>query len=1083
MATANREKITNLSSELDQTIVIDSSASDESSGALVSAQPPCRPIENLRDSSLAQHSPEHRMVNRCDLSRNVPCNKKASMAVSNKTGEKITNLVSQLESNTAIDSPIAKAFGEIPGSLEIDPYVGYKVSVRCDSLSSQYLALGSPESLSFNGKQFALGLQHEGRSLEDAPVYPDVESSPSTTARATNCNNKDNSTSSSPSNKRSRRDIIIINDSDESPKKQKSSSSPRKPNSLDPSFSSQSYLIKLLCHRFRHHRSSTDLTATIKNKIIGGDAKKKQQDFTDMPWYANSDGLASCICHLEPKDLGTLFIYIIKHSHLITVIINIFIYLANTSTSAIDLEATKGTHFLHDRFSYKSLNELLHFKDETKFQDQVVMCIDQQGTYNKSPSRPILDPFLVDRMVFFKRNSIGGQIYRLKRLQASLHFSTSVEVAEEISFRVHHIVGGHKSIPKTLSIDHSRNCNFSSNDIFIHNKDTPDVHPLSPANEDDSSHESDGSISEDSDLFNHSDGEDGNYTSINQAIPKKKKKIEIPDSNKPLEGTRKHLHSALKMGLLNHIEFSEKKRGATKSSPVLSFGYTQTNANLYRECRKTDTFSAGPGFTKITCDLPQEIKNELAIAMDIALRCVPDKYMEYDVSQTGSERNDHRKDLNIALGVRYDHQGKPDRVEIMCEAFTIIIPLSLSAHRDVLNDSSKCMDSVIQINHSFSINDDTIPMPDDLRKWMKENGVDDMFPVSIIMYSRKVVGTICKKIYATKCLETEPPKMIGLDKHINNLCKKLNLSVSESKANVRRCFMILYRCINTAYFDTSSQRSIINTIERNGIINPGSLQAAIQSFEMKQDWLYLLMKKNEYEHLLAKNLPPKLISSLKIAKEKIMNENFEDPNRPGYANENGQRVGMFLNRGASLGELRMKSLHRRRDNDRSVKARRKRSTVTFALIQNYTLKTLYYDFATQFKPSKALHVHMMEDSYKVGEWEGEGSVNPRDDHLDFARGKTFMFDRIRLCTDYAKNKPLLQDDELAEDDPDLPCDNPYRSNKKYFMWREFAFGAASVETERVIPSPVETFNGPYYTLPSGWDKMVRIILHINYSFQ
>ena len=252
------------------------------------------------------------------------------------------------------------------------------------------------------------------------------------------------------------------------------------------------------------------------------------------------------------------------------------------SSIAIDFEASKSLHFCHDEFSDMSLHELLHFKDGTKFQDQVVMCIDQQGNYNKAPSRPILDPFLVDRMVYFRRNSSRGQIYRLKRLQASLHFSTSEQVAEEISFRVHNIVGGHKSIPDTLSIHHSLNCNFASNDIFVHNKDSEDTFPKAHDDAKKPEINSDiiDTVSVDSDLFSSRSDEDSDIDqkekevitpgnsiarpippriSITGPIPKKKTGSSDPLPSQPLKETRRHLLKALQLGLLEHMEFSEKK--------------------------------------------------------------------------------------------------------------------------------------------------------------------------------------------------------------------------------------------------------------------------------------------------------------------------------------------------------------------------------------------------------------------------------------------------------------------------------------------------------------------------------------------
>ena len=255
----------------------------------------------------------------------------------------------------------------------------------------------------------------------------------------------------------------------------------------------------------------------------------------------------------------------------------------------------------------------------------------------------------------------------------------------------------------------------------------------------------------------------------------------------------------------------------------MSFGYTQTNANIYCQNRVTDTGATGPGLTNISCDLPQTIKDELVKAMDAAIRCSPKQYMEYDIDQIDPVRSRYRKSLNVAMGVEYDKNGKPLSCEIKCEAFTIIIPLVLSAHRDVMNDNNKYADSVIQINHTFSISDDNIPMSEKLKDWMRSCGVNNVFPVSIIMYSRKVIANISSKIDATEQLPISPPIIL----HTRST-KKEDIILRGTK--------VLFKAINIAFFDTDSQRSIINSTERNGIINPDSLRAAIVTFEMKQDY-------------------------------------------------------------------------------------------------------------------------------------------------------------------------------------------------------------------------------------------------------
>ena len=77
-------------------------------------------------------------------------------------------------------------------------------------------------------------------------------------------------------------------------------------------------------------------------------------------------------------------------------------------------------------------------------------------------------------LIYFKRNPKCGQIYRLKGLQASLHFSKSVPVAEEIDFRIRYFLGNHRFIPKTLlAVKCDQNITVEERGLFIHNLDDP----------------------------------------------------------------------------------------------------------------------------------------------------------------------------------------------------------------------------------------------------------------------------------------------------------------------------------------------------------------------------------------------------------------------------------------------------------------------------------------------------------------------------------------------------------------------------------------------------------------------------------
>ena len=143
-------------------------------------------------------------------------------------------------------------------------------------------------------------------------------------------------------------------------------------------------------------------------------------------------------------------------------------------------------------------------------------------------------------------------------------------------------------------------------------------------------------------------------------------------------------------------------------------------------------------------------------------------------------------------------------------------------------------------------------MSEDLIKWLKDNGVKDLFPVSIILYSRKVVAHVSKKIDKTRAFATKPqlPQPFH-NKNISIYCDDHGLNQNDLKQSlVKEGFGVLCECINIAFFDTVSMWSTVNTLERNKVINPLSLKQTIQSFKLKQEYLYNLVKHNEYENLI-----------------------------------------------------------------------------------------------------------------------------------------------------------------------------------------------------------------------------------------
>jgi len=113
------------------------------------------------------------------------------------------------------------------------------------------------------------------------------------------------------------------------------------------------------------------------------------------------------------------------------------------------------------------------------------------------------------------------------------------------------------------------------------------------------------------------------------------------------------------------------------------------------------------------------------------------------------------KDLKASFG------GKNSNVMYFrAEGITIIIPLCIGWHRgDVLNCLKQMFKSVISVNVSVPINDDTMPDGRDclFNEWLKLNGCTQSFPCSVILYGRARVGNHCHNMARTKDLAMVDP--------------------------------------------------------------------------------------------------------------------------------------------------------------------------------------------------------------------------------------------------------------------------------------------------------------------------------------
>ena len=288
----------------------------------------------------------------------------------------------------------------------------------------------------------------------------------------------------------------------------------------------------------------------------------------------------------------------------------------------------------------------------------------------------------------------------------------------------------------------------------------------------------------------------------------------------------KLLETAYDEGLLDHIQFVEKLCGGEASSPVMQFGWTQTDCNQYSDNRIINSLgSIGPFICSSDCNnLSVKCKSALIECIDTALRSCR---KAHETFYTGYDetRGDYRECFNVSLDIKYRRQRNknnkkkkskkiPSEVRITCEAFTIIIPLVLSPHRDVMNDGDTRMNSVVQVNARIPLNEKTVKSQS-LRNYISANSTDpDFFPCSIILYSRDVCQKTAEKIRkmddfsAIKSISRSNPK------------RKKDVIVTDVGP--------LRMCIGKAVMDTSSFRNPLTIWERDHHLGQKAQAAMVQ---------------------------------------------------------------------------------------------------------------------------------------------------------------------------------------------------------------------------------------------------------------
>ena len=186
--------------------------------------------------------------------------------------------------------------------------------------------------------------------------------------------------------------------------------------------------------------------------------------------------------------------------------------------------------------------------------------------------------------------------------------------------------------------------------------------------------------------------------------------------------------------------------------PTISLGWTSTNCHEYSKNKATTAGNIKPflrdgGLSKRTKQLLLNCVCNVLESLPVEQCFNVDLESNQFVTQMRKEMIGRFQNL---LGGSKEYNGR-----FRVEGITITVPSAIGFHRDTMNCGRKGMKSVVSINVNVPINDETVPPKTPLSQWLKDNGCTVSFPVSIILYSRKVVYNFAKKLSDSKALGKE----------------------------------------------------------------------------------------------------------------------------------------------------------------------------------------------------------------------------------------------------------------------------------------------------------------------------------------
>lgn len=414
-----------------------------------------------------------------------------------------------------------------------------------------------------------------------------------------------------------------------------------------------------------------------------------------------------------------------------------------------------------------------------KFEQQSLLCLVQDQRKQSQGAQANADPTLIITCIAIERNE-NGQIYVVQGLERSLHFSVPTSsirnfvvplyppLKESTDNKNREIKGIY--VPNTtnyispeVAVINAKNRSSSPTDCPVQKCNTimTNMFVAGLANvfkyqEKKRSGTLSSKNNTDTDVDDETSSDVHDFVSgvcsvsiqdVHKLVDTNKSHSSGSYQSCSSKSSRKKRRQRNKKRKSNNIQSPTISARKESALPTITLGWTQNDAHRYKDNKSTIFGNIKPFLRDGGLD--GEMKRNLLDIIEVALTSIPDETMCFELNDSSNSKDFIEARMNMINEFYHllGGKGKCNFKAFRVEGITIIIPLGIGPHRDILNCFLKGMSSVLQINGRIPMNEETIPGGRNsvMWKWLELNGYSTWFPCSIILYSRKCVSLYCQK--------------------------------------------------------------------------------------------------------------------------------------------------------------------------------------------------------------------------------------------------------------------------------------------------------------------------------------------------